>query len=486
MTSFLKKLALVLLVALVLQPGDALATKKKRTGPVYAAFVIDDFTGTVLHKTNADVRTYPASLTKVMTVYMLFEALKNRKLTLNTKMKVSRHASNQKPGKLWLKPGTTISVRDALLALTVRSANDVAAVVAEHLSKGSEKKFAEMLTRKARQLGMKNTVFKNASGLPHRDQVTTARDMATMFRALQRHFPSYYRYFKHKQFVFRGQKHRAHTRLLGKCRGVDGVKTGFINASGFNLVSSAIRNNVRIFAVVMGGNTGAWRDKRIENLINQSFPKAFDLNKNRLRQRSIPEQRQMLWANFEPPHKPLHLAPKPSAKQLKQTVDEAIEAIEQVDVGMDALIAQSIAEAPKSTEAPETPMESVSMTSVAPEGGENVEVVEGLPSRHDALLLSNIIANESYDDDDVEGAKKADKGWAAQFGAFATEADAQSKADLLVSLIPNLPGKISVTPALNRRTPLYRARLVNVTKSEAESVCKKMRFHDIPCLPLKN
>tara|TARA_R110002095_G_scaffold178043_2_gene155352 strand:- start:856 stop:2307 length:1452 start_codon:yes stop_codon:yes gene_type:complete len=483
MTLFLRSLFLILFVVTVGQPNAALCAKKKRKGPVYSAIVIDDYTGTILHKTNVDARTYPASLTKVMTLYLLFDALKKKKITLNTKMKVSQHASNQKPSKLWLKPGTTLNVRDALLALTVKSANDVAAVVAEHLG-GSERKFADLLTKKARALGMRHTTFKNASGMPNRGQVTTARDMATMFRALHRHFPAYYRYFKHKHFTFRGQKYRAHTRLLGRCHGVDGVKTGFINASGFNLVASAKRQNTRIFAVVMGGKTGGWRDKRIENLINKYFPRALTLNKNRRKgapQRQAP-QNEMLWVkNFTPPHKP---------QRFSADTRKAPPSLNQDKTEFETLVAQGFSESnsPADLSAGDT-LETHDdkkelLAAELDVSDEGPVIIEGLPSRHDAALLDNIIRNESYDD--IGDSNGPDKTWAAQFGAFTKESEAQSKADLLVTLIPNLPGTITVTPAKHRRTPLYRARLVNITKAEAETICQKMRFHDIPCLPLKN
>lgn len=472
MTLFLRRLFLILFMATVGQSSVGFCAKKKRNGPVYAAIVVDDYTGTILHKTNVDAQTYPASLTKVMTLYLLFDALKSKRITLNTKMKVSKHASGQKPGKLWLKVGSTLSVRDALLALTVKSANDVAAVVAEHLG-GSEKKFAALLTKKARILGMRHTTFKNASGMPNRGQVTTARDMATMFRALHRHFPAYYRYFKHKHFTFRGQKHRAHTNILGRCHGVDGVKTGYINASGFNLVASAKRQNTRIFAVVLGGKTGRWRDKRIENLINRYFPRAITLNQHRQKTRPNRQtsQNNMLWVQtFTPPHKPQKWT-APVAQQ-------------------EILVAQSM---PPSKMQPdsfsdielETHDDTKEILSATPDfSDEGLEIIAGLPSRHDAALLNNIIKNESYDD--IDGVSGPDKTWAAQFGAFAKESDAQDKADLLVTLIPNLPGNVTITPAKHRRTPLYRARLVNITKEEAETICQKMRFHDLPCLPLKN
>lgn len=232
----------------------------------YAGIVIDVKTGKILYSDNANNLRYPASLTKIMTLYMLFGELEAGRVSLNTRLKVSKRASGQAPSKLGLKVGSTIRVKDAISALVTKSANDVAVVVAEHIG-GTEIKFARLMTKKARSIGMKKTTFQNASGLPNRGQRTTARDMAQLGMAIQDRFPKYYKYFSTRSFSYKGKKYRNHNRLLGSVKGVDGIKTGYIRASGFNLVTSVKQRNRHIVAVVMGGRTGRSRDAHMKDLI---------------------------------------------------------------------------------------------------------------------------------------------------------------------------------------------------------------------------
>lgn len=236
-----------------------------------ASIVICAETGKVLHEHNADVITHPASLTKMMTLFLAFKALKGNKLSLYQKLPVSKHASIQAPSKLWLKPKSTITVKDAILACATKSANDAAVVLAESMGNGSESHFASLMTQEAKRLGMKNTIFKNASGLPNKAHITTARDMAILSQALHKKFPEYFKVFKEKKFVYKGQVHANHNHLLGKVNGVDGIKTGFTNASGFNLAASMTRNNRRIIAVVLGGETRHARDKKTTHLLETTY-----------------------------------------------------------------------------------------------------------------------------------------------------------------------------------------------------------------------
>ena len=238
-----------------------------------AAIVIDAKTGETLYADHADSRRYPASLTKMMTLYMLFGALESGRTSLDSPIKISAHAAGQAPSKLGLKAGQTISVRNAILSLVTKSANDMAVAVAEHLA-GSERKFAQDMTRQARALGMSGTTFRNASGLPDNGQVTTARDMATLGRALREHYPQYFSYFSTPSFVWGGVRMSNHNRLLGKVAGVDGIKTGYTRASGFNLVASAERGGREVIAVVIGGETSSWRDKHSAELIEKYLPRA--------------------------------------------------------------------------------------------------------------------------------------------------------------------------------------------------------------------
>ena len=244
--SYLKKLKLISIFILTSLIFASTANAK------YASFVINENTKRIYHNTNADTRNYPASLTKIMTLYMIFDALKSKKLSMNTKFKVSKRATRQPPSKLNLAAGSKITVKNAILALITKSANDVATVVAENLGK-SERNFAKLMTKKAKKLGMNRTIFKNASGLPNRGQLSTARDMATLGMAIRKNHPNLFKLFKTKSFVYKGIKYTNHNNLLGSYSGTDGIKTGYTNASGFNLVASVERNGQRIIGVVFGG-----------------------------------------------------------------------------------------------------------------------------------------------------------------------------------------------------------------------------------------
>jgi len=220
--------------------------------PSFSSIIVDGNSGATLQANNPDASRHPASLTKIMTLYLLFERLDAGKMNLDTEMEVSARASEQAPTKLGLKPGQTIKVEDAIKGLVTRSANDAAVVIAEAIA-GDEDGFAKLMTRKARALGMTKTVYRNASGLPNDEQITTARDQATLGRAIQDRFPRYYRYFSTTSFAYRGQSIRNHNRLLGNVEGVDGIKTGYTHASGFNLVTSMRRGNRHLVGVVLGG-----------------------------------------------------------------------------------------------------------------------------------------------------------------------------------------------------------------------------------------
>ncbi|MBN9599817.1 MAG: SPOR domain-containing protein [Afipia sp.] len=241
--------------------------------PPFASIIVDANSGAVLQATSADGTRHPASLTKIMTLYLLFERLESGKLRLDSTLDVSKHASIQSPTKLGLKPGQNIRVEDAIKGIVTRSANDAAVVVAEAIG-GSEENFAKLMTRKARALGMNKTVYVNASGLPDDEQITTARDQSILGRAIQDRFPRYYRYFSTEAFNFRGRVIRNHNRLLGKVEGVDGIKTGYVRASGFNLVTSMRRGNRHLVGVVLGGRSGSSRDAIMRNLLAEHLDEA--------------------------------------------------------------------------------------------------------------------------------------------------------------------------------------------------------------------
>ncbi len=253
-------------ISLMLLFGAASAVEARQ----YAAIVVDADSGAVLHAENAELKNRPASLTKMMTLYLTFEALRDGRLTLDTKMRVSQHAANQSPTKLYLKAGDQISVEDAILAAVTKSANDATTVLAETLG-GSEAAFARMMTQKASALGMYRSKFRNATGLPDEQQITTARDMAILAQALYSNFPGRSHYFATEEFRWGKNRYNNHNRLLGTYRGVDGIKTGYTVASGFNLVTSVRRDGRHVYAVVLGGQTSYSRDQQMRKLLDSTF-----------------------------------------------------------------------------------------------------------------------------------------------------------------------------------------------------------------------
>ena len=247
--------------------------ERESYSPQFSSIIVDANSGATLASNSPDGVRHPASLTKVMTLYLLFERLEANKMTLDTEMPVSEHASEQDPTKLGLRPGSTLRVEDAIKGVVTKSANDAAVVIAEAIG-GDEDDFAKLMTRKARALGMTRTVYVNASGLPADEQNTTARDQAILARALQDRFPKYYRYFATEAFNFHGHTIHGHNHLLGSVEGVDGIKTGYTRASGFNLITNLRRGNRHLVGVVMGGRSGGSRDAIMRSLLAENLEKA--------------------------------------------------------------------------------------------------------------------------------------------------------------------------------------------------------------------
>lgn len=272
--------------------------------PKYAAIVVDAKTGEVLYAKRADSPRYPASITKVMTLYLVMEQLASGKLKLDDRVTISPRAAAQSPTKLGLRPGDSLSVDDAMKALATKSANDIAVALAEHIG-GTESRFAALMTLRAKELGMDSTHFANASGLPDSRQLTTARDLAILSRAVMRDYPQYYKLFSTRSFDFRGQSIRTHNRLLGRVPGVDGIKTGFTNASGYNIAVSGVQDGRRLITIVLGGPSGAARDNNAEDLMLTGF--------SVMRRRALGEQITVAQNLFEPePSGPLT---RPSVEQ---------------------------------------------------------------------------------------------------------------------------------------------------------------------------
>lgn len=269
-------LALALTVVAVLAPaGEALARKKASAPSIAAAIVVDMNSGSILHEQAADTPRHPASLTKMMTLYVLFGYFRAGKVTPNSDLTVTPHAASQAPTKLGLKPGATIKASDAIKALVTQSANDAAATIAENLAE-TEENFARLMTDTARRIGMRNTTFRNSSGLPNDEQITTARDMAILSAHLIHDYPEYYGVFETRYFTFKGRKFRNHNKLLLGYKGTDGIKTGYTRASGYNLAASVHRGDKHLIAVVLGGKTGSQRDTAMRALLDKHFAAASE------------------------------------------------------------------------------------------------------------------------------------------------------------------------------------------------------------------
>ncbi len=271
-------IGIVAVAVAAVSPAEAARKKRRHVGggyaPPYAAMVVDVKSGRTLHAVNEDAPRIPASITKVMTLYLLFEQLERGKFTMNSELTVSAYAARQAPSKIGFAPGETIEVRDAILALVTKSANDVAVAIAENVA-GSEDEFARMMTARARSLGMRSTAFYNPHGLPHSPpNITTARDLTILARAIQERFPRYYPMFSTRVFNYAGGAYRNHNKLLGRIEGVDGIKTGYTNLSGFNLMTSAKADGRHLVSVVLGGRSGASRDKIMADLVLANLPKA--------------------------------------------------------------------------------------------------------------------------------------------------------------------------------------------------------------------
>ena len=272
-----KKLSSFLLVLFLVTNVSAATTtnsnkaRKRVSLPIQTSLIVDGKTGKVLHASNSKEIIYPASLTKVMTMYMLFEALESGKIGMNDKFYVSKHASQALPLKLYVQPGEKISVKDSIRAIIIKSANDISRVVAENIADGSESKFARLMTLKARQLGMKNTNFTNASGWHDPKQVTTAVDLAKLTIAIKRDFPQYYAFFSETSFIYKGKTINGHNRVTATYPGSEGLKTGYTGPAGCNLITTATRGNKSLIGVVTGRKSGAVRDRQMVELLDKHF-----------------------------------------------------------------------------------------------------------------------------------------------------------------------------------------------------------------------
>lgn len=403
-----------------------------------AYFIMDAKTGKVLASSNADDLNHPASLTKMMTLYMTFEAIHRGKLSWNTRIPVSRFAAAKPPTKLGLKPGGTVTVREAVDGMIIKSANDAATAMAEALG-GSESGFARLMTQKAREIGMRRTTFLNASGLPNMQQWTTARDMSTLAVALINNYPQEYRLFSQTSFNYRGHSVRGHNNLMYRYEGMDGIKTGYTNASGFNLVSAVRQGNRRVIGVVMGGATARGRDALMASLLDRYVPKASSVSSSRL------------------------LASVGGGKVAKQV--EVASASDDVTVDVDAQTTATTTPAPARKRTEVVPM-AFAATS-------NVTVPMDRPAAMDEILVANKPA--------------AGGSWQVQIAATPT---AQAAKDLLSEAKSKAGNALAnaspYTEAVGKGgNTVYRARFVGfASRDDASSACSALKRKDFDCMLL--
>ena len=413
---------LLVLVAAIATPGAAAARQE-------ASILIDYGTGAVLEARNADDSVIPASLTKMMTLYLTFRSLASGQLDLSSRIKVSDRAAAMPPTKLGLTPGGTLRVEDAILGLVTRSANDAASALAEALG-GSEDRFAMAMTRTARKLGMTRTVFRNASGLPDGEQRTTARDLSRLAYRLISDYPGYYSYFSSPNFVYRGRNHPNHNRLLGVYPGMDGLKTGYTRASGFNLAASARRDGRRLVAVVIGGRTAGARDATMVALLDRGFARQ-------------PQAGPALVADAEP---------QPRAKGS----DREIVVASLDTTASDAVMAVPSARPKKSASKP---------AAAAPTS----KASKGKSSRA------------------AKATRKPAGSYAVQVGAFRAASQARAAMKQAMSGAPDLLRGASPAVATQkvRKDTLYKAMLGGLSRPEAESACRRLKKQKRDCMVVR-
>jgi D-alanyl-D-alanine carboxypeptidase len=468
--------AAVVLSAVGADPADARTRRRAKSTyqPPYAAIVVDANSGRVLHAANADSLRHPASLAKVMTLYLLFERLEAGRLKLDSRLPVSGEAARQAPTKLGLEAGNTISVEDAIKGLVTRSANDAAVVIAEAIA-GDEESFARLMTQKARALGMTRTVYRNASGLPDNGQVTTARDQAILARAIQDRFPRFYRYFSIASFRYRGQVIRNHNRLLGRLAGVDGIKTGYTRASGFNLMTSVRRGNRHLVVVVLGGSSAGARDARMRTLIEQHIAEASPHRSvARITEgQSGPDQ--------GPTVDSFHLASAAtrapsSVSQPAPGSTEPIRAIPVRTVTVRPRHVHTAGLAPR----PAT-------TSAGP-AAKQAGILGMLPASDAAEPATPSQSSAPSAGSDGKRSKGQRAGWVIQIGAFPDEQQARKQLTSAKSLAKHLLADSNpvTQPVVKGDQTLYRARFAGFDKEGAEAACRYLKRKSLACLALRD
>ncbi len=451
----------------------------------YAAIVIDANTGKVLHSTNADSRRYPASLTKMMTLYLTFEALSRGKINKNTKVVFSKNAAAEPPTKIGVKAGNSITVETAILSLITRSANDASTALGEMIG-GSEENFARMMTARARSLGMKGTVFRNANGLPNTGQFTTARDMATLGIALREHFPQYYDYFSTRSFAYGRQRIANHNRLLGRVRGVDGIKTGYTRASGFNLVSSVQDGNRSLVAVVMGGSSGASRDNQMAELIKTYLPRGSTRDGGALVAKVQSTEPMLAKVAL-----PKNDVPTPDFRPQAEEAIEVAEVASDDEVAIDAEVAPVAIPAPKPTIGL-TAQPKIAMAS-SERFGRNIPFQIRKPK--DTVPTTAVEAVEqAYAQPEQAPAVDAFKtasipsGWAVQVASSPSDAEARAILEKTAKQAPQLLADASAytVPFEKGGVTYFRARFAGFdSKDAAWKACTALKKKKVSCYAIE-
>ncbi len=395
--------------------------------------IVDATSGRELASDRADELRHPASLTKLMTIYLTFSALDSGRLSLGDGLPVSVNALNAPPTKMGMTPGGTVNVRDATMALVTRSANDAAVLLAEGLA-GSEEAFARLMTQKARQLGMSSTVFRNASGLPNSEQVTTARDLAKLANALLRDYPHYYAIFSVQSYSYRGRTLENHNRMLGSYDGADGLKTGYTNASGFNLVMSAVRDNRRLIGVVMGGTSAAQRDRTMAALMDRGFTLAAAMQLSP-------------WTSVRKP---------PSARYTAAQFDPGA----------------SFAEAYRPPAAPSK--------QVSPKYAGFVPPAPATPAAPAAFAAVPPAPPPVATDTPALGS------WVIQVGSFSEPQAAQAALERATAALPNARSASAIVDEVQMANRVFhRARLINLSQEQAVEGCKRLEKRKVYCSALQ-
>jgi D-alanyl-D-alanine carboxypeptidase len=463
------------------------------SSPAFSALVVDANSGRTLYSADENGLRHPASITKVMTLYLLFEQLDSGAMTPRTQIPISEHAAAQEPSKLGLLPGDSISVDDAIKAVVTRSANDIAVAIAEAVGQ-SESNFADMMTRKAHALGMTNTVYVNASGLPNDQQITTAHDLTILGRSLEERFPRYFHYFSTTQFDFDGEIIGSHNHLLGRVDGVDGIKTGYTRASGFNLLTSVHRDGRSLIAVVMGGHSAAGRDRIMANLIGDHIAEASTARTATAMADASPAEPRVEPAVASPARARQAIIAEAKFERVSAATRAANAAGEGDDgTGDEETAPQPMLKAPESAPRAAQPTAADLGRLKSPASAGPSAKIQARLAAASALVMPPLGRPETSADDerrpgrapqqDEDGDGLGPRGWMVQIGA----PDNLAKANALLSRArernrSTLASAKPVTEKVRKGdATLYRARFAGLDSASAEAACRSLKRTGFSC-----